>query len=852
MKNPYTLLRASVICIVLLLMGALPSLAQISFTEDFNYSEGELKTQSGGKWQQAKSYYSANPVRVVEGELSSSSSLLPATKNVAALSALDGNEGVFCQFTDADRGATGTFYYAALVQVGSVPETNYAFLSLVNLTKTQTAIATNTIPGEMGRVFVCPGSSETTFCLGAACAGTSPKVKSAELETGVAYLVVVKMELNYDGAEADRMTLYIDPQSKTEEPTTPIGVSTNAYGLSKGYGCKAIMLSQQLSYGYRGGEVYVGAIRVSDTYASLFAAGKKEEPELTLSEATSFTGYLFQGLTYNGEFTVKGKNLTSDLTLTSGHSDLTLARTTITAAEVMSEDGAKVCYTISPKSSVDKLVNTKISLATDGLTTEKALNWIAASAVSVSSLKEFQDIDAEDDDSYVYTGKARVTFVDKSATKPIYYIQDKDGALQLRDDYDYFSALGIDNLEEGDSITNVVLYSLQSKDDVNYGELYYAPVNVLSKGNTELPEYVTLAELKTNTANYLNRLVCVKDVTIAATDGATKFDKDMALPTLTDANGEKGKVGIFQETSLIGTDIPTAKVNLQGIFTANNATDGPVISPRSHDDIIDLASSFEVTVDSLSFVKVRGQVGQITTLPAIHVKSKQTSSVTVEFSDEIKDVFSVSASEIAAGNVDDNLTVTYTPSKVGKDAGYLLFKQNDEVLCAIQIEAMAIDPNDPPSVSIYPVSFKTFTAKVGEEVTDTVKVTPYGMPDDINVTLAQTSECFSLNTTKLNATGEQLLVVTFRPTESGSFEATITLRNEFLDPVVLHLEGTTTADGIDAATNDDNVAISIYDTAGRKLCNATGATLRESMHTLPAGTYIVRYANSGRTLKLSK
>ena len=320
MKKPYTLLRASVICIVLLLMGALPSLAQISFTEDFNYSEGELKTQSGGKWQQAKSYYSANPVRVVEGELSSSSSLLPATKNVAALSALDGNEGVFCQFTDADRGATGTFYYAALVQVGSVPETNYAFLSLVNLTKTQTAIATNTIPGEMGRVFVCPGSSETTFSLGVACAGTSPKVKSAELETGVAYLVVVKMELNYDGAEADRMTLYIDPQSKTEEPTTPIGVSTNAYGLSKGYGCKAIMLSQQLSYGYRGGEVYVGAIRVSDTYASLFAASKKEEPELTLSEATSFTGYLFQGLTYNGEFTVKGKNLTSDLTLTSNHS----------------------------------------------------------------------------------------------------------------------------------------------------------------------------------------------------------------------------------------------------------------------------------------------------------------------------------------------------------------------------------------------------------------------------------------------------------------------------------------------------------------------------------------------------
>ncbi len=853
MKKPYTLLRASVICIVLLLMGALPSLAQISFTEDFNYSEGELKTQSGGKWQQAKSYYSANPVQVIEGELSPfDGCTYPSTKKVAALSALDGNEGVFCQFTDADRGATGTFYYAALVQVGSVPETNYAFLSLINLTRTQTSIATNTIPGEMGRVFVCPGSSENTFCLGAACAGTSPKVKSAELETEKAYLVVVKMELNYDGAEADRMTLYVDPASQTEEPSAAVGVSTNAYGLSKGYGCKAIMLSQQLSYGYRGGDVYVGSIRVSDSYSALFAAEEKGEPELTVSDPTELRGYQFQGLTYKGEFTVKGKNLTSDLTLTSDHPDLTLERTTIPAAEVMSGEGATVRYTICPKTSLDKLVYTEISLATDGINETKRINWIASSAVSVSSLEDFQEIDVEDDDSYVYTGKALVTYVNRDGEKPIYYIQDQNGAFTLHDDYDYFASLGADAPEEGDSISNVVLFCLQSKNGVNYGELHYATFDVLSKSNSAQPDYVSVAELKANAAKYINRFVGVKDVTLSTTDGATQFAADMALPTFTDADGASGKLGIFKGTSLIGTAIPAGKVNLSGIFTKNDDADGPVVSPRGKDDVVELSYTFDVTVDGESFLKVRGQVGQTTTLPVVHVKSNQPSATTIEFSDEIKDAFSVSPAVIPAGKFEGDITVTYSPSKVGKDVGSLLFKQGGTELFAHAIAAMAIDPNDPPAVSLYPVSFKTFTAEVGKEVKDTVKVTPYGMPDSINVKLTQNGNAFSVNATKLNATGEQLLVVTFSPSESGSYEATLTLQNEFLDPVVLRLEGATASSGIDAVTADANGAVSIYDTAGRKLCDATGATLRNALHTLPAGTYIVRYANGARSLKLSK
>ncbi len=851
MEKLYTLLRASVISALLLLLGVMPSAAQISFTEDFNYSEGELKAQSGGKWQLAKSYYSANPVQVIEGELTYDGCPLPATKKVASLTALDGNEGVFCQFTDEDRGATGTFYYAALVQVGTVPETNFAFLSLVNLTKTQTSIATNTIPGEMGRLFVCPGSSENTFCFGAACAGTSPKVKSAELQTETTYLVVAKMELNYDGSEADRMTLYVNPASTSEEPATSVGVSTNAYGLSKGYGCKAVMLNQQLSYGYRSGQVYVGALRVADNYANLFAAGEKQEPELTATEPTSFDGYLFQGISYEGEFTLKGKNLTSDVTLSCDQADLTFARTTIPAAEAMSEEGAKVAYTITPKEKVDKLVYGEITLTTEGLTATKKINWIAASAVSVSSLKEIQDIDTEDDDSYLYTGKALVTFVDTTAAHHIYYMQDEDGALVVRDDYDFFSSLKKGDIERGDSITNMVLFSVQSNNGVNYGELHYAPVTVLSKKNEKLPDYVTVAELKANADKYLNRYVGVRDVTISATDGATQFTEDMALPTFADVNGESGKVGIFKGTSLIGTAIPAGQAFLSGIFTAINATDGPVVSPRDEVDIVDIPSKFETEIDEEALAKVRGQVGQTTTLPAIHINSYGSTPVTVEVSDELKDAFSLSLATIPAGAFVGDITLTYTPSKVGKDEGYLLFKQNGDVISSTRIVAMAIDPNDPPAVSLFPVSFKTFTAQVGEEVKDTVKVTPYGMPDSINVTLTQSGDNFSVNTDRLEATGEQLLVVTFRPTATGTFEATLTLRNEFLDPVVLRLEGTTISTGIDAITSDAEAAVSIYDAAGRQLRQATGATLRSAMQSLPAGTYIVRY-NGGRTVKLSK
>ena len=777
--------------------AATPAEDGAKFKEDFKYPAGDLTTQSAGKWFSAVSYYTKNPIQVSEGKLSVDGCPLGTTDHVVTVNNAEDNQSLMRLFDESDRGISDkTIWLAAYVNVEKEPGKHTPFLSFVGRTMTQD-VTENNVPYHNGHITYGPGTTADKYRLGVTYnRNYAPKdnMMTADLDYGTTHLVVAKLVL--DGKGNEQVSLYVDPTDYTAEPTTgclgPIG---SAYGMTdKGYGYKAVMLNQNLSYGYTPGCVKVGALRVSDSYASLFAGntGGGETPEPTAELHATFAGtapqVVFKGLPVKGELTLTGKDLTSDVTLSSDNEALQFERTTVPAAEVTAEGGVKVPFTMTYNGSEpSEEFTTKVSVACEGAAAvDTTFTWYGGTTREITSVKDFQGVDPDAFEALLFKGHAVVSYVDKATST--YYLQDAEGGVTLTDEYEMVQSI---DWVEGDSVKPFVCYVEESM-GANF--IYPAALQVLTASAHDQkvePAVVTIDELKANATNYLNRLVTVKNVTLSGFEEGAKFAEGMTQPTYTDADGNTGKVRIFKQTSLIGTAIPTGKVHLTGLLTSKAVTNGPIVAPRGVADVMEAVDpSFEI--DNTQFLKARGKVGSTTAVGTVHVKSvAQEKEITIVPSGAVEGIYAGSVSTIPAGNFEGDVTINYTPRKIGKDKGNLYFMQGDDILATVKIEGMATDPNDPPAVSLKPSSLsKEFTAYVGEEMKDTILVTPYGMPDYVKVaTESSVDGTFITSSSLLMTSGEQKLVITFRPTSAGTFTGKVTISNEFIDPIVLRLTG---------------------------------------------------------------
>ena len=419
--------------------------------------------------------------------------------------------------------------------------------------------------------------------------GVSAEWTTEEYALNETHLVVVKYTIAA-GANNDEVALFVDPTNTTEP--TPDAVSSDnsktdlvdigAVGIRQGTGTRTPL-------------GYVGALRVSTTWAGLFN-GEGEEPEpggeptLTTDPAT----YMFipdnmaVGGTYSYSIQVKGENLQGDVTVSIGDNsggEVTTEHSTIAKADA--EAGFDFTFTVKPLVAHPYQDGYEtITFASKGVEPiEFMLMWSSYAITQAATIAEFKEavrgMDEYElfDAQFKLTGEVMVThaYTDDN-DKACLFVEDATGGLKISES---FSNTLVYGYKAGDKLSglplsaSVTFGSITAYTEADFG----AP---LSRGNEVTPTILTLADLKANGARYEGCLVKVEEVTITPSTPGNFGDEGTTPIYLKQAEGDNSTLYILPGADFIGKTIPESARSITGIST--NAT-GSAIAPRSLADI---------------------------------------------------------------------------------------------------------------------------------------------------------------------------------------------------------------------------------------------------------------------------
>ena len=778
---------------------------KFGFQENFNYPAGELHNQGG--WVR----YGGNseaPVLVLDKALAYAGYNDEAPAKCVKLSNTKSGEDLMVRFTDDDEGIkSGNVYFSAVINVESQPSGNVYVLALVPRTM-KSVIAEGMNPVELGRLFIGKGDNDDEVKVGVERGGAKPVYSETPLKLNQNYLVVLKFEINAVDKGKDNVYLYVNPTSYTKEPTPNAvvdGVNQTGSGMGS-YGLQGFEIRQGTNATVTAPEMYVGSVRVSDTYAGLFGKGGEDKtPTFKVSKKSLVLGEVYTGDEYNETITVTGENLTGDVTVESSSPAVTVSPATLSAADVMSGDGAKLKINVAY---TDGEQNATITLKSEGAADQQIkISWTGYTVSEVKTIKELYSKDPEAGEVYRYSGEATISFVDKGATKPVYYLQDATGAITISDEWE---VLKTTDYNAGDKLTGTIL-GVQSSFGTMSAVAYNTNLGkVISTGNTVAPVEATLEQLKASPADYMQQLVKVKDLKFKdIAEGAT-FTEGMTQPVVTDGT-EEAKVRIFKGTSLIGKNIPTDDVTLVGLFTSK----AMIIGPRGIEDITVQQPqgdpSIEFTPEKIE--QKAGALGKTVEVATIHVSAKNMTAVTTfELAGKNADQFSLSLSKIEKGNSETDIVVSYTPTEVAVHKAYIMVNcpSIEDYYKTINFSAYAIDEQNPPTITVSPTELQKFQAKVGETSEQTLEITTANMPDYAYVKVKDAGQ-FILSNTMLMRNTKNTVKVTFKPTVAGTYNTSLIFSALGMEDVELPLEGVATGDtpdepkeGVDFVLSEEN------------------------------------------------
>ena len=778
---------------------------KFGFQEDFNYPAGELHNQGG--WVR----YGGNseaPVLVLDKALAYAGYNDEAPAKCVKLSNTKSGEDLMVRFTDDDEGIkSGNVYFSAVINVESQPSGNVYVLALVPRTM-KSVIAEGMNPVELGRLFIGKGDNDDEVKVGVERGGAKPVYSETPLKLNQNYLVVLKFEINAVDKGKDNVYLYVNPTSYTKEPTPNAvvdGVNQTGSGMGS-YGLQGFEIRQGTNATVTAPDMYVGSVRVSDTYAGLFGKGGEDKtPTFKVSKKSLVLGEVYTGDEYNETITVTGENLMGDVTVESSSPAVTVSPATLSAADVMSGDGAKLKINVAY---TDGEQNATITLKSEGAADQQIkISWTGYTVSEVKTIKELYSKDPEAGEVYRYSGEATISFVDKGATKPVYYLQDATGAITISDEWE---VLKTTDYNAGDKLTGTIL-GVQSSFGTMSAVAYNTNLGkVISTGNTVAPVEATLEQLKASPADYMQQLVKVKDLKFKdVAEGAT-FTEGMTQPVVTDGT-EEAKVRIFKGTSLIGKNIPTDDVTLVGLFTSK----AMIIGPRGIEDITVQQPqgdpSIEFTPEKIE--QKAGALGKTVEVATIHVSAKNMTAVTTfELAGKNADQFSLSLSKIEKGNSETDIVISYTPTEVAVHKAYIMVNcpSIEDYYKTINFSAYAIDEQNPPTITVSPTELQKFQAKVGETSEQTLEITTANMPDYAYVKVKDAGQ-FILSNTMLMRNTKNTVKVTFKPTVAGTYNTSLIFSALGMEDVELPLEGVATGDtpdepkeGVDFVLSEEN------------------------------------------------
>ena len=291
-------------------------------------------------------------------------------------------------------------------------------------------------------------------------------------------------------------------------------------------------------------------------------------PTISVSQtAVDFgeTIFVLGGTSATTKITVKGADLTGDITITSSSQNLTATPTTIAKADAMTEAGVEVTLTFTPLAV--EWDDPYITIRSEGATQVQVqvAAFVNDAVADLAAMKA--KIETEGFFMGYITGEIAVSQAYDFNGLPYFYVQDATAALMMTGEAEV-----VGDLVAGDRLTMIGAYY--------EGGTTFSIASIGTKGENKAvePDVVTLTELTSNAAQYAFRLVRINDITFSQTG-------DFAFGTQYDiAQGEAvAKLSLFAESDIIGTQLPN-KADVIGIV--RNAT-GKLISPRTTEDIID-------------------------------------------------------------------------------------------------------------------------------------------------------------------------------------------------------------------------------------------------------------------------
>lgn len=487
--------------------------------ESFDYAEGNL--YGNGKWVKYGKKTTA-PIQVAKSPLSFAGYQDNAAGNAVRLTK---ESGEYCQVLFRDKGtdaAKGTVYYSALVNVSELPSGSRtaAFMALTGANSLDATKFGDAEAGSEGAGLFAQASGEG-FKLGVSRnvanlgnVKTSVAWADEECALGTTYLVVVKYEI-VDGADNDRISLWINPAKGDAEPAASVVADEeSAESLAD---VRGIELRQGSSSVAKTPVAVIDEVRVASTWDEIFTPAKTdavETPEITITDMSADFGKVYKGLTYTKTINVKGKNLKGDISLSSPVSgEVAVSAATVAKADAESENGCDVVLTLSVDNTA--MTSDKIVYAADGAQSRtQIVEWRPIETIAVNSFKELFD---EDNISmttlYVYKGEATVTAIDSNFYT--FYAQDSQSAAEVRSASGCgYEEVDLTKVKPGDNITDIVGNVIFSDD----GGIDFVPVaadawRVVSEGNVVEPKVLTFEQIHAAEAcDVIFQLVTVKDV----------------------------------------------------------------------------------------------------------------------------------------------------------------------------------------------------------------------------------------------------------------------------------------------------------------------------------------------------
>lgn len=487
--------------------------------ESFDYAEGNL--YGNGKWVKYGKKITA-PVQVSNSPLTFAGYQDNAAGNAVRLTK---ESGEYCQVLFRDKGtdaAKGTVYYSALVNVSELPSGSRtaAFMALTGANSLDATKFGDAEAGSEGAGLFAQASGEG-FKLGVSRnvanlgnVKTSVAWADEECALGTTYLVVVKYEI-VDGADNDRISLWINPAKGDAEPAASVVADEkSAESLAD---VRGIELRQGSSSVAKTPVAVIDEVRVASTWDEIFTPAKAdavETPEITITDMTADFGKVYKGLTYTKTINVKGKNLKGDISLSSPVSgEVAVSAATVAKADAESENGCDVVLTLTVDNTA--MTSDKIVYAADGAQSRtQIVEWRPIETIAVNSFKELFD---EDNISmttlYVYKGEATVTAIDSNFYT--FYAQDSQSAAEVRSASGCgYEEVDLTKVKPGDNITDIVGNVIFSDD----GGIDFVPVaadawRVVSEGNVVEPKVLTFEQIHAAEAcDVIFQLVTVKDV----------------------------------------------------------------------------------------------------------------------------------------------------------------------------------------------------------------------------------------------------------------------------------------------------------------------------------------------------